>query len=562
LLELVAAGSFAADEEAVVSDAGPFHMTTRSRRVRATIVATLAVLGITAGETAMAGQDPLQWGPCPPSVYGASPPDKECANVSVPLDYSDPGGRRINVAVSRLPATSRDRRHGVLLVAAGGPGNAGLDLPEFFAQLMPQSMLERYDLIGFDMRGTGRSTPMTCGLSVSQLPVQRVMPWPDARGFQENVSYARFLAQSCGSSSTSDLLPFMTTENRARDMDRIRTALGEKKISFLGYSYDTYLGAVYVSLFPQRGDRVVLDSVVSPRAIWRETWRRMGAAIELRFPDFTRFAAERNDVYGLGTTDGEVRAKYFELGARLDVTPVTLPTGQVMDGNLFREATRVALYSDTMFAGLAELWHLLNHAGATPLAASATALDPSFPDIPQDSVVAGALAAFCGDAQWPKDPEQYRRDVERDSRLFPVAGGMAANIWPCAFWPVEPRKPPVRITSDGETDVLLIQSLRDIATPLIGALETREALGPRTRLVISAGGAHSVAYSYNTNDCINGAANSFLVDGVLRDALCPGEPRGGGVQTFDVTPSGRLSAMQELMRRMQMLGSWSAVATR
>jgi hypothetical protein len=224
-------------------------MQDRSRSGRALVAATLALFGIPAGDTAMAGQDPLRWGPCPPSVYGANPPDKECTNVSVPLDYSDPGGRRIDVAVSRRPATSRDKRRGVLLLAAGGPGNAGLDLPDRAEQYIPASVREHYDLIGFDARGTGRSTPLTCGLGVSQLPPQRVIPWPDPRGFDENVAYARFLAQSCGSSSTSDLVPFITTENRARDIDRIRAALGEGKISYYGYSYSTYVGAVYLSLF-------------------------------------------------------------------------------------------------------------------------------------------------------------------------------------------------------------------------------------------------------------------------------------------------------------------------
>jgi pimeloyl-ACP methyl ester carboxylesterase len=314
------------------------------------------------------------------------------------------------------------------------------------------------------------------------------------------------------------------------------------------------MGAVYLSLFPQRSDRFALDSVVGPRAIWRDTYRRMGPAVEIRFPDFTRFAAERSDVYGLGTTDAEVRATYFELAFRLDTVPLTLPDGQVMDGNLFRATTHVALYSDTMFPGLAELWRLLDHAGATALAAPAAAPEPSLPTIPEDNLVAAALAVFCGDAQWPTDPEQYRRDVEHDRRLFPVAGAMAANIWPCAFWP-EPRKAPVRITGNGRSKVLLVQSLRDIATPLIGALEMREALGPRTRMLISAGGAHSLAYSYNTNACIDAAATAFLVDGVLRDSLCPGEPSAGppaaGARTFDLAPSGRLTAIQELTLGMR-----------
>jgi pimeloyl-ACP methyl ester carboxylesterase len=531
-------------------------MMSRSRRLRATVVATLAIFAITAGAGATSGQAAPQWGPCPPSVFGPDPPGLECANVSVPLNYSEPGGRMIDVAVSRLGAATREKRRGVLVLLPSGPGNASLDMPVLFAQYLPQSVLERYDLIGFDPRGNGRSAPLTCGLSLAQTPVERVIPWPDPQGFQENVSYARFLARSCGSSSTADLLPFITTEDRARDLDRVRAALGEDKISFLGYSYGTYVGAVYMSLFPHRSDRFVLDSVVSPRAIWRDTYRRMGPAIEIRFPDFTRFAAARNDVYGLGATEGEVRAKYFELGARLDTTPVPLPNGQVMNGNLFRETTRVALYSDTMFPGLADTWHVLDHAEASPIAASAAAPAPSFPDVPQDNLVAGSFGLLCADARWPTDPQQYRRDVQRDSRLFPVAGGMAANIFPCAFWPVEPRKPLVPITGARQNDVLLIQSLRDIATPVLGALEMRAALGRRARMVISGGGSHSLAYFYNGNDCINGAATAFLVDGVLHDTFCPSEAAAAGVQTFGVRPSGDHAATGERTGRMGMLGPW------
>jgi pimeloyl-ACP methyl ester carboxylesterase len=420
---------------------------------------------------------------------------------------------------------------------------------------MPQSVVERYDLIGFDPRGNGRSAPLTCDLPPSQLPWQRIIPWPDPRGFEENVSFARFVAQACGSSSTSDLLPFITTENRARDMDRIRSALGEKRISYFGYSYGTYLGAVYLSLFPRRGDRFVLDSVVSPRAVWRDIFRRMGPAIEVRFPDFTRFAAERDPVYGLGTTEGEVRAKYFELGARLDATPVTLPNGQVFDGNLFRETTRGAMYSDTLFPSLADVWHLLDHADAPSLAAAAALPAPSFPDIPPDGLVAGNFGVLCGDAQWPEDPEQYRRDVEHDSRLFPVAGGMAANIWPCAFWPIERRTPPVHITDDGPRNVLLIQSLRDPSTPLHGALEMRAALGRRARMVLSDEGGHAIAYLYRRNDCASRAATAYLADGVLRDTFCPREPAAAEVQRPDGTPSGRVGALQKLTSRIQMLGS-------
>lgn len=141
-----------------------------------------------------------------------------------------------------------------------------------------------------------------------------------------------------------------------------------------------------------------------------------------------------------------MRAKYFELGVRLDATPVTLPDGRVIDGNLFRETTHVALYSDTMFPSLADTWRLLNDADAPPRSAGGRPgadLTRNGRGIPSSTGATYSVAAGCSRSR----------------------GGMAANIFPCAVWPVEPRKPPVRITGHGRSDVLLIQSLRDPATP-------------------------------------------------------------------------------------------------
>jgi pimeloyl-ACP methyl ester carboxylesterase len=468
---------------------------------------------------------PPQWGPCP------GPPEpalgQECAIVPVPLDYSAPGGRTIDIAVSRLRATNPATRRGVLLLNPGGPGGSGLPLPGVLAQVLPQSVLERYDLIGFDPRGVGSSAPVTCALTPEQMDPTLFIPWPAPDGgIDGNIAYSRGAALSCAKAPTAGLLPFITTANTARDMDRIRAALGEPKISYLGYSYGTYLGAVYTSLFPARSDRIVLDSNVHPGRIWREVWRAWGPAIEGRFPDFTSWAAERDATYGLGATSDAVRRTWFALASRLDGAPVTLPDGTLVTGNVLREGTRGALYTDAAFPDLAAVLQFINEGGGAERLPAAVAA-AVFPPVPEDNAFASAWAVTCDDAQWPESPDLYRRDVAIDRKRFPVAGGMAANIWPCAFWPVEPRERPVTIGGPGPRDVLVVQGLRDPATPYDGGVAMRRALGDRARLISVDVGGHAIAYGINANvnGCADEAVTSFLVTGQLprNDVFCPRE---------------------------------------
>jgi pimeloyl-ACP methyl ester carboxylesterase len=165
---------------------------------------------------------------------------------------------------------------------------------------------------------------------------------------------AKAIARQCATSRTAGSLPYMTTANTARDMDRIREALGERKISYLGASYGTYLGAVYTTLFPQRSDRFVLDSSLGPGGYDYTAQRRFGHGLEERFPDFAKFAAA-NPQYGLGSTPKQIRATFFDLARRLEKTPV-----QGIDGSRFRGLTFESLYSNVGMPALAKQWKALD----------------------------------------------------------------------------------------------------------------------------------------------------------------------------------------------------------
>jgi pimeloyl-ACP methyl ester carboxylesterase len=519
-----------------------------THRLAAVVV---ALAGLAASATGAFAQQPAPtWEACPPPPVGSPNPDVRCTTLQVPLDYGAPEGRTIGVAVSILRTAKPGVRRGVLLLNPGGPGGAGLDLPGIFAQVMPAGVLDRYDLVGFDPRGVGRSTPLTCDLAPEQL--DRVVPWPAPGGFSEQAQFAQDVATACAGARTADLLPFITTANTARDMDLVRAALGEEKISYLGYSYGTYLGTVFTSLFPQRSDRFVLDSNVSPSRVWRETFRAWGPAVEARFPDFARFAAERNATYGLGASAEEVRRLYFELGARLDRSPARLSDGTVVTGNLFREVTRGLLYSTALFPDLADAWRMLNSPVPAARERIAGLLATLFPTVPDDNGSAALLGVVCDDVQWPEDPELYRRDSLEDGRLFPLAGAMAANIWPCASWRFEPREAPVAPNDRGPRDVLLVQGLRDPATPYDGAVELQAALPDRSRLVTADVGGHAVSYGIggNVNSCADAAVTAFLVDGAIQDRSCPSD---APARVNRTVPAGRRAVIRELSRRTWML---------
>ncbi|MEU8383921.1 alpha/beta hydrolase [Streptosporangium sp. NPDC048865] len=480
------------------------------------------------------------WGECPPAESGVSrDPRQRCATLRVPLDYRAPRGRSIEIAISRIGTARPGARRGILLSNPGGPGGRGLDLPSRLAVVLPPEVLDRYDLIGFDPRGIGHSTPVTCGIdTVKQFTLLLPYPAPDG-GIERNLAFARDTAAACAERS-GDLLPFVTTANTARDMDRIRAALGEPKLSYFGLSYGTYLGAVYISLFPGRADRIVMDSAADPGRVWRDMWRTWNEAVAERLPDLLTFAAERDAVYHLGATPEEVRRTFDRLAAALDRRSLPGPDGLVLDGNALREITRAGLYHSGDFPFIAEFWQELATVvpGSTVDTAVLARLGRLSPvggtgtaQIPADNQVAALYAVICDDAAWPRSVALHARQVAADRRAWPVTAGMPSNLWPCAAWHTRPVEPPVTVTDHGPRNVLILQNTRDPSTSLVSARGLRAVLGRRAVMITVDQGGHGVV---GLGSCADQAMVTFLADGVLpgRDRLCPApSPAGVGARS-------------------------------
>ncbi|MFE7034096.1 alpha/beta hydrolase [Streptomyces sp. NPDC057621] len=493
----------------------------KSKRNTALLTASGVVLGLTlpvaatAATAAPAGghSNPLTWGKCEGTGLD---PRQQCATVDVPLDHSDPGGARIGIAVSRIPAEKPEARRGALLMIAGGPGGGSLDEVSGKGQRLPQAVRDAYDLVGFDPRGVGRSSPVSCGLDRDDLALTRFWPWPAADGSVDaNMATARRTAAACDRNG-GDLVRHISTADNARDIDRVRAALGERKLSAWGVSYGAYAGAVYNELFPHRTDRLVLDSnpdatgARSGGQFARGAWAAFESGVEDAFTAFVEWASRDGNPYRLADSADDVRSLFLRLAARLDREPVPWPGANPpeLNGNVLRQAMVYALYEPDEFAGLAQLIRAAGRGDVPP------APEP-VPEPLLQNGIAVAVATFCNDGNWPTETAVYQAEVARSRAAYPLTAGMPRNATACAAWPEDakdPERKPVRITDRGPSTVLLVQNERDPATPLAGARAVRAALGQRAVMVTVDATGHD-AYLGNGNACGDRAVTRYLVTG-------------------------------------------------
>ena len=335
---------------------------------------TVIVTAVAPLPVAVVAASDIAWQPCVTDPL----PTQECAELAVPLDYDEPDGASITLAVAQVPATDQANRIGSLFLNPGGPGGSGvMALPQQYAAL-PEVLQERFDIVGFDPRGIGESAPVRCFDSIAEQmtflyfgEMPQVPVGPEEEGAWERA--AEELAQRCDERN-AETLAHLSTANVARDMDRLRQAVGDEKLNYLGTSYGTYLGATYANLFPDRIRAMVLDGVINPPSYtsfdhgdgdivgsdttsFLRTLSNQGSADALQEffdqcatagPDRCAFAA---------TSAAETREKFDALMARLRAEPMLV---QGLAGtlsvtySLVDVTVWVALYSAPTWSGLAQ----------------------------------------------------------------------------------------------------------------------------------------------------------------------------------------------------------------
>ncbi|WP_406346489.1 alpha/beta hydrolase [Streptomyces sp. NBC_00648] len=486
----------------------------RHRAVLSALAATIAALAPATPVQATTTPAPSpRFGPCPESIPApAAPAQVECGSLSVPLDWERPDGEHIRIAVSRVRASGPpEERRGILLVNPGGPGGPGLAYAVTKRAKLPESVRRAYDVIGFDPRGTGQSAPADCGPMGGLFDRPGPEPVPSGRAVEKaHLDSLRRMADDCAA-GVGDALAHLSTTQTARDMDAIRSTLGERRIGFLGISYGSYLGAAYAALFPQYVGRMVLDSVVGPWQWYDFDLRQSRALLRQRDVFFT-WVARHEQRFGLGGSAGQVRSAYRRARQELAARPVDGIGPAEFDRAVYRSLGRTERWED-LAAGI----HAYLHDGSTELLRPAAPFDGAA----SRTYESANRVVKCADGPGPT-PGRVTADLRRLRRLdpHPIVTGIEASA--CSYWHHIPTQN-TRLGSPEVPPVLLIASEHDPVTPVEGARQLRKRL-PGSRLVTLHDDYSHGVFASRGNSCVDGAAAAYLVDGTVpsTDVHCVG----------------------------------------
>ncbi|HEV3382626.1 MAG TPA: alpha/beta hydrolase [Trebonia sp.] len=475
----------------------------------------------------------LHWHSCAGQLQGL-----ECGSVQVPVNYADPNGRKLTLALSMQPATAPlSQQQGILLVNPGGPGASGLSLAGAVAQgISPQAAAD-YDIVGFDPRGVGSSVPeLSCdptffsGVRPDYIPAgASTGQTPAAGAEQADINRAKTYAADC-EKRFGWLLPYMTTENVARDMDSIRKAFGVSKINYYAFSYGTYIGQVYATLFPDRVRRMVLDSTVDPNGVWWSDNIDQDYAFQGRQDAFFAWTAKYDAYYHLGSTTAEVQANWYKARAMLKARPIDGPDGTPMIGeDEFDDTFLLGGYLDTLWPGLAQALSAYVTSGGTQTSLLVSQYEANGTQNENEFAVYNAVQ--CSDAAWPTNWSYWNSVTEKVYKTAPFEAW--DNAWynaSCAFWPVKGPSKPLQIDGKGLPPILMLQGTLDPATPYAGAQEAHKLLPSARMVVVEGGGNHGQSLEYPPNNCVQNYLNDYLSTGAvpeqpgLVNATCPAVP--------------------------------------
>jgi len=457
----------------------------------------------------------LRWRPCDHGF--------QCARLLVPFDYQRPAWRRFSLPVIRLPATGPGAPIGSLVVNPGGPGGSGVQYALQARRQVSAAVRARFGVVGFDPRGVGGSIPAVHCLSDTQL--DRFFATSDTPGNTAQravvVSESKLFARGCEKRSGA-LLPYVGTANAARDMDVLRAALGDAKLTYLGKSYGTYLGTWYAQLFPGHVRALVLDGAVDPGepALEDNLVQAQGFGVALR--SFVADCLRRSGCpFSRGETVTAAIARIQSMLNQAAAKPLQSQVpGQPGDSALLLTGVASALYSKSFWPYLRLGLTAAFQGNGTVLVALADALVERDRNGHYSNLTSAELAVDCIDRQWPRSLPSWQTAAASAARAAPMFG--QAIMWgslPCAYWPVRPA-PQVRLRGAGAPPILVVGNTRDPATPFRWA---KALAGDLTSGVLLAwnGDGHT-AYMMGSS-CINSAVDKYLISLVppRNGTLCP-----------------------------------------
>lgn len=468
----------------------------------------------------------VEWSSCEGGEF-------ECTTIVAPMDWENPDDtREVELAVVKRPS-SGDGRLGTLFTNPGGPGASGYDFVlDGYDSIFPEVVRDAYDLVGWDPRGVSRSEPVTCYTDPDDIEeflyfVPTVDPDTDPEGWvAEQEAEAAAYAEACYE-GTGEVLEFVDTLTAVRDLELLRATVGDDVLNYVGYSYGTALGAIYVDEYPDRVGRVVLDGVVDRESTLAELNVSQMGGFELALTNFVTACPDSFDDCPF-TTD--VEASLARIKATIDAfndAPVANAEGRVMTGTALRTAILMGLYSESYWESMSTMFSEVLQ--ATPV----TDMAWRFADFYNDFTLGVGYSSNLQDALWAVYCVDYPVEtdmtaLEQQAQEVLEAAPTLALDTPvmvdavCSAWPYEYRGGQHgELTGTGAAPVLIVSTTGDPATPYEEGVKLADDL--ESGVLLSFDGEGHTAYSAYGDQCVMDTVDAYLVDGIVPpdDSWCP-----------------------------------------
>jgi pimeloyl-ACP methyl ester carboxylesterase len=455
-----------------------------------------------ASGSASPGVTPPTWGPCD-GLKAVPNVTLECGTMKVPQNWNAPDGKTFDIALIRAKSTRQSGRVGSLVVNPGGPGGSGVDLAYYLVQGLPNDIIWKFDIVGFDPRGVGKSSPVEC-FSDEDLDTNFGFdpdPVSDA-DFNTLVALTRKMAQECGD-KYGDQLPLFSTEQAARDMDAVRAVVGDQKLTYLGYSYGTLLGATYAQLFPKNIRALVLDGAVDPQQSSKDSSEGQARGFERAFTNFATWCTSHTAQCPIAP---DARAAVTTALQAARVAPVSQAGGRKATAGWVFTAVTSSLYSEQRWPELAASLAALKRGDPKGIFELADSYAERDKNGKYSNLFDANLAVNCADDDKSITVEEARK-LQGEWRVkYPLFGASLALNLICAQWPGKRDPYPVG-RANGAPPILVVGTKGDPATPYEQTPALASMLGVGQVLTWE-GEGHT---AYPQTRCINTAVNDYLV---------------------------------------------------
>ena len=446
------------------------------------------------------GSSTIKWRPC--SSEDLDP--TMCADFKVPYDYDKPSVGQFTLKLKMHKAGTPSKRIGFMLVNPGGPGFGGTFLTENAEAYFGGDLVQAFDIIGWDPRGTGESTPFVDCIDEYD-KYFAVDPTPKNKAEKTAlVDATRLFSQECEKKS-GDILPYISTNNTARDMDAIRAALGEEKITYFGFSYGSELGATWATMFPTTVRAIVLDGATDPEADYMQSGIDQAKGFDSQFNEFLKqCSAEKTCAFH---NNGDAEGAYEKLIQEIDARPLVVSKNRTA----VNQAVAYTAISEAMYSSM--MWSELEDALAAAQkgdGAGLLALNDQYFQRKADGTYGNELEAFnailCLDDPGPLTIEETDAYLPKFEAVAPRLAHGFTGGYGCVFWKAKPDRR-IKITGKGAGPIVVIGTTGDAATPLASSRKMTTALEDG-RLIVVTANRHT---GYGENSCVTDAVNKYLI---------------------------------------------------